>query len=103
MTAAAFRRLGATIAHLRDVLLDHAYESLAWKGKTMTTAAIAAHAYDQIDQVRTKLEVISKYTSCESLESLFRLPAFTWACVTFCAGVPRGHAFGRRDVFVHRY
>jgi hypothetical protein len=35
---------------------DHSYESLARKGETMTTAAIATYAYDQIDQARTELE-----------------------------------------------
>jgi hypothetical protein len=44
------------IAHLREVLGDHAYESLARKGETMTTAAMATYAYDQIDQARTTLE-----------------------------------------------
>ena len=44
------------IAHLRDVLGDHTYETLARKGETMTTAAMVAYAYDQIDQARTELE-----------------------------------------------
>ena len=44
------------IAHLREVLGDQTYESLARKGETMTTAAIATYAYDQIDQARTELE-----------------------------------------------
>jgi tetratricopeptide (TPR) repeat protein len=48
------------IAHLRDVLGDQAYESLARKGETMTTAAMAAYAYDQIDQARAELEAVSK-------------------------------------------
>jgi predicted ATPase len=43
-------------AHLRDVLGEATYESLAHKGETMTTAAIATYAYDQIDQARTELE-----------------------------------------------
>jgi predicted ATPase len=42
--------------HLREVLGDQTYESLARKGETMTTAAIATFAYDQIDQARTELE-----------------------------------------------
>jgi hypothetical protein len=46
----------ATIAHLRDVLSDQTYESLARKGETMTTGAMATYAYDQIDQARTELE-----------------------------------------------
>jgi hypothetical protein len=46
----------AAIAHLRDVLGDQTYESLARKGETMTTAAMVTYAYDQIDQARTELE-----------------------------------------------
>ena len=45
-----------TIAHLRDVLGDQTYESLARKGETMTTAAMVTYAYDQIDQARAELE-----------------------------------------------
>ena len=44
------------ITHLRDVLGEATYESLARKGETMTTAAMATYAYDQIDQARTELE-----------------------------------------------
>jgi hypothetical protein len=44
------------IAHLREVLGDQTYESLARRGETMTTAAMATYAYDQIDQARTELE-----------------------------------------------
>jgi hypothetical protein len=53
-------QLSTVIAHLREVLGDQTYESLARKGETMTTAAIATYAYDQIDQVRTELEAVSK-------------------------------------------
>jgi predicted ATPase len=56
LTAAAYPEIGTAIAHLRDVLGDRTYESLAHKGETMTTAAIATYAYDQIDQARTELE-----------------------------------------------
>jgi hypothetical protein len=48
--------LSTVITHLRDVLGDQTYESLARKGETMTTAAMATYAYDQIDQARTELE-----------------------------------------------
>jgi predicted ATPase len=53
---AAIPEFSAAIAHLREVLGDPAYESLALKGETMTTAAMATYAYDQIDQARTELE-----------------------------------------------
>jgi predicted ATPase len=48
------------ITHLRDVLGDQTYELLARKGATMTTAAMVAYAYDQIDQARAELNAVSK-------------------------------------------
>ena len=48
------------IAHLREVLGDPAYESLARKDETMSTTAMATYAYDQIDQARTELNAVSK-------------------------------------------
>jgi len=45
-----------TIVHVCDVLGDQVYESLAHKGETMTTTAIATYAYDQTDQTRAELE-----------------------------------------------
>ena len=48
------------ITHLRDVLGEATYESLARKGETMTTAAMATYAYDQIDQARAELNTVSK-------------------------------------------
>jgi predicted ATPase len=56
LTSAAVPELSTAIAQLRDVLGDQTYESLARKGETMTTAAMATYAYDQIDQARTGLE-----------------------------------------------
>jgi hypothetical protein len=49
-----------SIGHLREVLGDETYESLARKGQTMTTAAIVTYAYDQIDQARTEANTVSK-------------------------------------------
>ena len=51
---------GTAIAHLREVLGDQTYESLARKSETMTTAAMATYAYDQIDQARAELNAVSK-------------------------------------------
>src|SRR5271169_2035003 len=56
LSAAAFPEITTAITHLRDVLGEQTYESLARKGETMTTAAMATYAYDQIDQARTELE-----------------------------------------------
>jgi hypothetical protein len=60
MTAIAIRELGTAIAHLRDVLGDQTYESLARKGETMATAEMATYAYDQIDQARAELNAVLK-------------------------------------------
>ena len=55
-SAAGIPELSTAITHLRDVLGEASYESLARKGETMTTTAMATYAYDQIDQARTELE-----------------------------------------------
>ena len=60
LTAAWVPEINTTIAHLRDVLGDQTYESLARKGETMTTAAMVTYAYDQIDQARAELNAVSK-------------------------------------------
>jgi predicted ATPase len=57
---AHFAEFGAATVHLRNVLGEATYESLARKGEAMTTAAMVAYAYDQIDQARTELNAISK-------------------------------------------
>jgi len=59
-TLASYPQLNTTIAHLRDVLGDETYQSLARKGETMTIAAMAIYAYDQIDQARAELNAASK-------------------------------------------
>jgi hypothetical protein len=56
LAATGVPEITTAITHLRDVLGDQTYESLARKGETMTAAAIATYAYDQIDQARTELE-----------------------------------------------
>ena len=56
----AFPESAAAITHLRDVLGDQTYESLARKGETMTTAAMVTYAYDQIDQARAELNAVSE-------------------------------------------
>jgi hypothetical protein len=59
-TVATVPELLTTTAHLRTALGDQDYESLARKGETMTTAAMATYAYDQIDQARAELNAVSK-------------------------------------------
>jgi predicted ATPase len=56
LSAAAIPEITTAITHLRDVLGEATYESLARKGETMTIAAMVTYAYDQIDQARTELE-----------------------------------------------
>jgi predicted ATPase len=60
LSGRAFPEFTIAIAHLRDVLGDQTYESLARKGETMTTAAMATYAFDQIDQARAELKAVSK-------------------------------------------
>jgi len=60
MTATIEPEISTAIAHLRDVLGEATYESLARKGETMTTAKMVTYAYDQIDQARTELDAVSK-------------------------------------------
>jgi predicted ATPase len=56
---AALPEFSTTFGDLRDILGDQTYESLARKGETMTTAAMATYAYDQIDQARAQLNAVS--------------------------------------------
>jgi hypothetical protein len=58
--AAGVPAITTAITHLRDVLDEATYESLARKGETMTTAAMATYAFDQIDQARTELNAVTK-------------------------------------------
>ena len=62
MTEATTPETGTVIDRLREILGDQAYESLARKRETMTTAAMVTYAYDQIDQARTELSTVSKPT-----------------------------------------
>ncbi len=56
VTTSWIPEFSTAIAHLREVLGDQTYESLAHNGEAMTTAAMVTYAYDQIDQARTTLE-----------------------------------------------
>ncbi|OBF91059.1 cyclase [Mycobacterium sp. 852002-51163_SCH5372311] len=60
LTAASFPKINAAITHLREVLGEQTYESLARKGAGMSAAAITRYAFDQIDQARAELHAASK-------------------------------------------
>ena len=60
LTAASVPELNAAITHLREVLGEQTYDTLAYKGETMTTAAMAMYAFDQIDEARTELNAVSE-------------------------------------------
>jgi predicted ATPase len=60
MAAAAVPEITTAITHLRDILGEATYESLAHKGETMTTADMVTYAYDQIDQARAELKAVAK-------------------------------------------
>ncbi|OBG44981.1 ATP-binding protein [Mycolicibacterium fortuitum] len=51
----SFPEISGAIAHLRDVLGEERYQSLAMTGATMTTTEIADYAFEQIDLARTSL------------------------------------------------
>jgi DNA-binding CsgD family transcriptional regulator len=77
LSASAVPEIITAITHLRDVLGDQTYESLARKGKTMTTSAMATYAYDQIDQARTTLETYAQRGRGER-----NRPTSGWASLT---------------------
>ncbi|BBX48380.1 hypothetical protein GCM10009641_05740 [Mycobacterium cookii] len=52
---ATFPEIAATIEHLREVLGDNTYDALTHTGSSMTNAAMAQYALDQIDQARLAL------------------------------------------------
>ncbi len=54
--AIALAQFGPEMAHLRSVLGEVTYETLARRGEAMTIAEMVAYAYDQIDHARTELE-----------------------------------------------
>ena len=56
LTRMAFPEVIATITHLRQVLGEDRYESLAQTGRAMSNAAMAAYAFEQIDQARAELK-----------------------------------------------
>jgi tetratricopeptide (TPR) repeat protein len=60
IAATGFPEITTAITHLRDVLGEATYESLAHKGEAMTTAEMVTYAYDQIDQTRAELNAVSK-------------------------------------------
>lgn len=47
--------IDTTISHLREVLGDEVYESLARTGETMTNAEMAAYVLEQMDRARAEL------------------------------------------------
>ena len=59
-TRQVFPEVDSAITHLREILGDQTYESLARKGESMTTAAMVAYAFDQIGQARAELNAVSK-------------------------------------------
>jgi tetratricopeptide (TPR) repeat protein len=60
LAATSVPEINTAITHLREVLGDQTYESLARTGETMTTAEIVTYAYDQIDQARAELNAVPK-------------------------------------------
>ena len=59
-TRSVVPEISTAIIHLRKVLGDKPYESLARRGEQMTTAAAVTLAFDRIDEARTELNAVSK-------------------------------------------
>ncbi|MCW2511366.1 MAG: putative ATPase, partial [Mycobacterium sp.] len=51
----AYPEMHETIGHLRHVLGEEAYETFAGRGSTMTSSAMVAYAFEQIDLARDLL------------------------------------------------
>jgi hypothetical protein len=60
LSALGTPEINTAITHLCDVLGDQTYESLASAGQQMTAAGMVTYAYDQIDQARAELSVVSE-------------------------------------------
>jgi predicted ATPase len=60
LTALSVSGLASAVAHLREVLGDETYESLAATGQAMTTSEMTKYAYDQIDQTHAILSAVTK-------------------------------------------
>ena len=48
------------MTHLRSLLGEETYESLARRGEAMTIAEMVPYAYEQIDKARTQLNAVSE-------------------------------------------
>jgi hypothetical protein len=59
-TRSANKELDVAIDHLREILGDDRYESLARAGENMTNTAMATYALEQIDRARAELAVGSQ-------------------------------------------
>jgi hypothetical protein len=55
LTQTSVPEINTTISHLREVLGNEVYESLARTGETMTNAEMATYAVDQMDRARVDL------------------------------------------------
>ncbi len=60
MGRAGYPQINATIVHLREILGDKVYESLARAGDAMTVAAMGKYALDEIDDARAELKAVTK-------------------------------------------
>jgi predicted ATPase len=60
VTGAWFSEVNTAVGHLREVLGEQTYETLARTGEAMTTAEIVAYTYGHIDQARAELNAVSE-------------------------------------------
>jgi hypothetical protein len=58
--AIALAPYGTEMTHLRSLLGEETYESLARRGEAMTIAEMVPYAHEQIDKARTQLNAVSE-------------------------------------------
>src|SRR6185312_14321970 len=93
--SATYPEFQATITHLRDVLGDDRYESLARIGADMTNAARANYALDQIDLARAAHTQTRACAKCSQIAAC-RVQTRTLAVVKRASRLRPGDASARR-------
>ncbi len=72
LTRASVPEINTTTSHLREVLGDKVYESLARTGETMSSAEMAKYALEQIEQRACTLDSVRRSPAVAELVSRLR-------------------------------
>ncbi len=91
-----YPQVETAITHLREVLGDQTYESLARAGENMTNAEMASYALDQIDLARARLHAkggVAVSGHCAASSGVAHLPIHRYRGIDAALGRgPRGDA-----------